>query len=295
MKRSLHVYCKYAVIRMIGFFSSPSGRMGNVLIQYIFLRQLAERIGTEFFHIRLPYSQYFEGFGRRNLSLKFLLSKKKWWVDLNAIESVGVDAFIKEAKDKNKKGYIIILKPPMLGHLFEFKEENPARFLKIKDKYWCGIENRENKTLVGLHFRGSDFKGWNDRAVLSTEYYRNAINAVLKRLAGDSEKVRWLLFTDDNEFLAYCETLKYLQSIGFDFVAGNADNPMMEDFCRLSQCDYIISSPSTFAIMAAIIGKENKKIIHNKEWVLYCVQKGESFWEDIMENCVPWYQVIELL
>lgn len=279
---------------MIGFLKPPSGRMGNVLIQYVFLRQLAERIGNDYFHVKLPYDQYFEDFGRRNVSLKLLLSKK-WRVDLRYIESAGMDAFIKEAADKNREGYTIVLEPPILGHLFEFKEENPARFLKVKEQYQSKIENRENKVLAGLHFRGTDFKAWNPMASLSAEYYRDSINCILKKFDDNPGKVRWLLFTDDNHFPPYCDTLEYLKSKGLDYVAGNADNPIMVDFCRLSQCDYIVSSPSTYAIMAAIMGKENKKIIHNRQWVEYCTQKGEAFWKEIKENSVPWYQVIALL
>lgn len=294
MKRSLHICYEYVVAKMIGFLELPSGRMGNVLLQYVFLRQLADRLGIDYFHMKLPYAQYFENFSRRNISWKLLFTRK-WQVDLKYIEDMGVDDFIKEAEDRSRDGYTIILKPPVLGHLFEFKEENPAKFLKIRAQYQCYVENPEKKVLAGLHFRGTDFKEWNDLAVLPTEYYLNAINYILKTVDGDAGRVRWLMFTDDNCFSTYCDTLKFLQDKGFDFVAGDAGNHAMEDFCRLSQCDYIVSSPSTFAIMAAIMGKENKKIIHNRKWVTSCSQKGEAFWKDIEGNKVPWYQVIGLI
>lgn len=279
---------------MIGFLKTPPGRMGNVLIQYVFLRQLSERIGIDYFHGKLPYAQYFEEFERRNISLKLLLSKK-WRVDLEHIEREGADVFIREAAERDREGYTIVLEPPVLGHLFEFKDENPARFLKVRRQYDHEMEPQEGKVLVGLHFRGTDFREWNRMASLPSEYYRDAIDSILKRFNGDSDKLRWYLFTDDNAFLPYCETVRYLQSRGLDFIAGNAGNPVMADFCRLSQCDYIVSSPSTYAVMAAILGKENKKIIHNRKWVAYCVQNGEAFWKEIEDHAVPWYQVIELV
>lgn len=39
---------------MIGFEKEPTGRMGNVLIQYVFLRQLAEKIGVDYFILNFP-------------------------------------------------------------------------------------------------------------------------------------------------------------------------------------------------------------------------------------------------
>lgn len=279
---------------MIGFLDVPSGRMGNVLIQYMFMRQLAEKIGIDYFHVKLPYDQYFEGLGRRNISLGLLLSKK-WQINLKYIENIGVDAFIEEAVNKNREGYAIVLEPPLLGHLFEFQEDNPARFLRIKEKYALKICNTDNKIMVGLHFRGTDFKAWNSVASLSAEYYLDAIELLMKELSEDPRGVCWKLFTDDNDFPAYCATVKYLQEKGADLVRGDAERSMIDDFYQLSQCDYIVSSPSTYAIVAAIMGKENKKVIQNKQWVEYCVQKGEVFWRKMKENEIPWYQVVEFL
>lgn len=279
---------------MIGFLDVPSGRMGNVLIQYMFMRQLAERIGIECFHVRLPYHQYFEEFERRNMSLQLALSKK-WRVNLKYIENIGVDAFIGEAINKNREGYSIVLEPPLLGHLFEFMEDNPARFLKIKEKYTQEICNTDNRVEVGLHFRGTDFKEWNSVASLTPEYYQDAIELLMKELSEDLRGVNWKLFTDDNDFPAYRDTVKYLQKKGADVLLGDANRSMIADFYQLSQCEYIISSPSTFAIVAAIIGKENKKIIQSKRWVEYCVQNGEEFWTKMKKNQVPWYSVMAFM
>ena len=57
----------------------------------------------------------------------------------------------------------------------------------------------------------------------------------------------------------------------------NSDNWGQMDFFNLSQCDYIISSPSTFCITAAMCGRKNKKIIHSKEWVVDYKLKTDYF------------------
>lgn len=275
---------------MIGFVHKPSGRMGNVMIQYVFLRQLSEKIGIDYFHIDLPYKEKVENFKKHNMSLGMLFHKK-WRVDMAYIERVGMSHFIEEAKNKDIEEYDIILQPPVLGHLFDYKEENPAKYIHISNQYKQDIENSTNCRWVGIHFRGTDFKGWNEKASLSYEYYREAIELLMNR----EQNLKFILFTDDNEFDAYKNVMKYLNKQKYNYIPGDANREMMVDFYQMSQCDYIISSPSTFAIMATLYGKENKQIIHNRQWVQYCVEQGEQFWIEIAENRVPYYNVVAII
>lgn len=266
---------------MIGFVKEPTGRMGNVLIQYVFLRQLAEKIGVDYFHPRLPYEKYFENFKRRRRGMKELF-KKKWFVSNDYICEVGIEKFIEEAK--GKEDYTIILKTPVLGHLLEWKDENQMRFIEVKDKFLDKrkISGNDNRKKVGLHFRGTDFKDWDIHAVLDFDYYKKAIDYV--RENAQCEDARFYLYTDDNEFETYQAIISYLKECKLDFEPGDATRPMMDDFIGLSECDIIISSPSTFAICAALLGKENKLIIHSKKWVDYCINRGEAFWKIVLEN-----------
>jgi len=48
----------------------------------------------------------------------------------------------------------------------------------------------------------------------------------------------------------------------------------------MTECDYIISSPSTFCISAGFVGK-NKKIIHSKDWIEKRVSVNDKFWTDL--------------
>lgn len=278
---------------MIGFLEKPTGRMGNVLIQYAFLRQLAERIGTDYFHVEMPYKEYFEEFGEKNLSWRVKFSKK-WMVTNAEILSLGIEKFLKECREREQKGYNIVLQPPVLGHLFEFKDENPGKYFRIKKEY---IEKWEvkNQILVGIHFRGTDFKEWNEVASLPFSYYKDAIDLILKDEEGKS--IGFVLFTDDEQFDPFQKTCDYLCRIDFDgeILYGDMSKPMIYDLYKLSNCDYIISSPSTYAIVAGIMGKKDKKIIHAKQWINHCVEKGESFWIDVSKNAVPYYVILDIL
>lgn len=276
---------------MIGFEKKPTGRMGNVLIQYVFLRQIAEKTGLDYFHPVLPYEQYFEGFKAKRRTLREFF-KPKWIVSNSHIKDVGVEQFINEVKEK--KDYSIILKPPVLGHLLEWHDENQMRFIRVKEE--CAdntvdVANDERKK-IGIHFRATDFREWDANAVLDFAYYKAGIDYVLDQMKESNPL--FLLFTDENEFDTYRQTISYLEEKGLDYVAGDAKRPMMRDFVGLSECDVIISSPSTFAICATLYGKENKKIIHSKKWVDYCINRDEEFWKTVQENENQYYDTVVL-
>ena len=56
----------------------------------------------------------------------------------------------------------------------------------------------------------------------------------------------------------------------------------------------MISSPSTFNIVAGMVGK-NKKIIHSKEWLDNRKNKNDRFWVELLENQDEDYSVWELI
>lgn len=276
---------------MIGFLEKPTGRMGNVLIQYMFLRQLAVKMNTDYYHVELPYREYFDDFQKHNITIKLLFSKK-WVIDNETINLLGIDKFIEYAKEKEKRGYNIVLKPPVLGHLFDFKDSNPAVFVCIKDKY-KNVAFEDDKIAVGVHFRGTDFAEWNEKASLCSSYYIEALSQIGNILGKDTYKVH--LFTDDIKFETYVETVEYLNKNEIDYQEESRQSSFIRDFVLLSQCDYMVSSPSTFAIVAGVLGKENKKIIHNKSWVDYCVENDENFWVDIKESNLSYYHIMSLV
>ena len=48
----------------------------------------------------------------------------------------------------------------------------------------------------------------------------------------------------------------------------------------MTECEYIISSPSTFCMTAGFIGKK-KRIIHSEQWLLDRINHEDKFWIDL--------------
>jgi hypothetical protein len=104
----------------------------------------------------------------------------------------------------------------------------------------------------------------------------------------------YALFTDDYSLESYGEVEKYLKENNLNFFLGKNTSDRrnyISDFSIMTECDYIISSPSTFCISAGFVGKE-KKIIHSKKWIEQRVEADDKFWMDLQsggnENYTAW-------
>jgi len=128
-----------------------------------------------------------------------------------------------------------------------------------------------DKINVGVHFRGLDFRIWDPKCLLDASYYINAIKFVIEEV---KENFKLTLYYDDIGLDSFKSVVKWLDDNKIEYSRGsctNRNDPNMwgqDDFFSLSQCDYIISSPSTFCVTAAMCGKKNKKIIHSKNFLV---------------------------
>jgi hypothetical protein len=199
------------------------------------------------------------------------------------------------AHKKNKKFFCV----PFLGYdLFQgniLGDYPPTeRYESFKfclgDKFFeeSGISTREvfklkrkpelPEKVCAIHFRGTDFHEWNPESILKSEYYCDSIDII------KNEASSFILFTDDVNLKSYKNVMKFLEKNNLKFFlghnTGNRDN-YVDDFSIMSECEWIISSPSTFCISAGFIGKK-KKIIHSKEWVSSRNEKHDKFWCDLM-------------
>mgnify|MGYP006162911183 CR=1 FL=1 len=90
------------------------------------------------------------------------------------------------------------------------------------------------------------------------------------------------------------EVARYLESIkvksNFEHITVGRGS-FKEDLYKLSICNYMISSPSTFAIWAAILSSVDVKVVHSQQWVDYCVGNGEEFWMNINNGGNEFYRV----
>ena len=262
--------------------------MGNRLFHYHFLRQVSKKTGINYFNIHFPESKYFEEFNTHKR--KFSLFRKQIKLSSQEVRKIDPDDFLKFVKAKNEASYDIIFKPPFLGEIFfDYIFYPPSDFIKIKKEYQKTFNFEiENKILVGLHFRGTDFETWNSKASLKPEYYQAAIQSCLSE--PENERLVFVLFTDDLNFKTYLETIDYLKKENLEFYLSDRFNFPISDFYHITQGDIVISSPSTFAILAACLGR-SKKIIHSRDWLDYAVSNNDKFWVDLIKSKSPYYSL----
>tara|TARA_R110000796_G_scaffold239892_2_gene360718 strand:+ start:700 stop:1395 length:696 start_codon:yes stop_codon:yes gene_type:complete len=142
-----------------------------------------------------------------------------------------------------------------------------------------------------IHFRGTDFHSWNPDSILSPKYYYDAIEKIVDQVSN------FILFTDDKTLESYVNVIKLLDKYGIEFIIGeNVSNRShyINDFATMSECDWIISSPSTFCITSGFIGK-SKNIIHSKEWIKNRIDNEDKFWKDLYNGGNQNYSLWEVI
>lgn len=231
------------------------GRFGNKLMYYNNLVQVSNHFKRDYSCPSFQNNHIFEFSNFPN-------------INLNYTTKTNSDFLIKNKFFDFEKN--IILLEPCLGDLFyEFDTLKTTDIFKFKENY-----NYQSGILsIGVHFRGNDFQYWDPKSILKTDYYLTSIDDIIKT----NNDVVFTLYTDDLKLDSFINTVNYLTENKINFNFGNP-NDLIGDFVKLSYSDIIISSPSTFSISAGFCGKENKKIIHSKEWVEYQCNKNDKFW-----------------
>lgn len=239
------------------------GQLGNQILHYNNLVQLSNLFKTEF--VSIPFFNN-EMFKLKNLN--FLISDYKIDEVLTA-EKLLYDNFNIE----QNKNYLIDV---CLHELF-FKFNKVSTFDIFKFKTNLPTENKKNIT---IHFRGGDYKIWDKKSQLKSDYYIDSINFVKNKI---QEEHIFNVLTDDYTLDSYQQTIKYLKNKNNEVRLGNKNLPT-NDFITISNSEYIISSPSTFCITAAFCGKPNKKIIHSNDWIKYKIESDyfrDIFWKEL--------------
>jgi hypothetical protein len=240
------------------------GRMGNILFHYNLVFQLSKKLQTDFF---IKTYNNFEIFDLpQNSNKTFSLFRKKIYQNLENCISP-------------KKDYLLC--GTYLGEQYsKYTLYNPKDFFKFK-KELIPIECASIK--VAIHFRGTDFLTWNPDSILSSEYYSIAINRVLDTY----DNVYFTIFTDDDNLKSLNDSIDHLKNKKANYKISN--NTFEVDFLNMSYSDIIISSPSTFAIWASILGRPKKCIFHSLNWVKNRVANNDKFWIDLYEKKLPFH------
>jgi hypothetical protein len=175
--------------------------------------------------------------------------------------------------------------------------------LALAEKFYnySNLSTREvfklkNKPVVkdgtcAIHFRGTDFHSWNPDAILDYNYYEQSLDNI-KDYAQD-----YILFSDDKNLEAYKKIKDKLDRESLSYSEGENTNDRtnyINDFALISECDSIISSPSTFCICAGFIGQD-KRIIHSNKWVQDRANKNDKFWKDLLNGGNENYSVWRLI
>lgn len=252
----------------------PIGGLGNQLFQYNFMAQLACRTGVKFLHSGYPNLDTF-GIQKPSRIKSLLLGLGASEISLTDIDQIGWSYFIDMVQSNLEREKAVRIKPGILGEYYkEITTIDPKEFIKIE----LGLKNPKQTPLLAIHFRGSDFYGWNARAVMDTGYYKDAIERIVSKKPNRYE-IR--IFSEDRES-------KVVKELENEFQCQVSYGSEREDFLEIANAEVIIASPSTFVFWSAVLGN-CQEIYYSREWLSYAAEEGMKFWIDLQSGTLPYF------
>lgn len=237
------------------------GRFGNKLLQYNSLLQLSKiyDVSCSFVRENNEIHHFFKN------AIAYIPSKKP--IKLLTCK------MILENEKLDFENYEYKLDDPaycLHNVFYKLTKYDPRNFLELKDEFKVNLQ--DDVLNIGIHIRGGDIickDGNNGREIHEFEYYKNAIEYILKTFC-KNRKYMFYICTDDTNFKTYKQTYNYLikEQIPFNVgeVIGN-QNQYIRDWAILNSCDILINSSSTFCVTAGFLNRKNSKIIHSKKWL----------------------------
>lgn len=119
-------------------------------------------------------------------------------------------------------------------------------------------------TTVSIHFRLGDYKKLQDyHPILTSEYYINALNTVLKDRQTNKPLRTVLYFCEDADFDEVLEKITYLQNVFPDLIFSRADNTLddWQQMILMSLCRDNIIANSTFSWWSAYFNANPTKTV----------------------------------
>jgi hypothetical protein len=252
----------------------PIGGLGNQLFQYNFMAQLAHRTGVKFLHSGYPNLETF-GIQKQSKMKSLILGLKASEISLADIDQIGWSQCINLVQSNLERKRSVRIKPGILGEYYkEVTTVDPKEFIKIES----GLKNRKQTPFLAIHFRGSDFYGWNARAVMDTRYYKDAIESIVSKKPNQFD-IR--IFSEDRES-------KVVKELEKEFRCQVSDGSEREDFLEIANAEVIIASPSTFVFWSAVLGN-CQEIYYSKGWLSYATEQGMKFWIDLRSGTLPYF------
>ena len=258
-----------------------SGRFGNRIFCLNSLIQISHYFGQELYCKKFNGAEIFTLY--ENLQYRNEVEPEiHHEIDMNSLSN---KSNVKLDREKN-----LLLDWNVNEFFFEYSQLSTYKILEYKEEYLVrglGMLNKmspgESKK-IAIHFRGNDYSLWDPKSLLPKSYYQDSIEEFMDLFGKDT---MFNLFTDDYSLPSFTETIQYLILEGCRFCVSNGLS-WSDDLIAMAYSDGIISSPSTFCMVAGFTGKEGKKIIHSKDWVDKYRAKSDYFrdvfWKELLEK-----------
>ena len=263
--------------------STPRGGFGNRVLSYLSLRHVAAANYVDYRSVNSSDSDLISGINRR----PFLPLALTRFQEISAAD-ISTDGGPDLVTSVLSEGKSLIIRGAMLGETFA-RFAAPASDLAIKNRaQLCQVHRKRapGKNLVTVHMRAGDFRTWDSNAILPAEYYITAI----KRVEEDFAPLKIRICIDDATHPGLADTEKYIRQRGLERAELDCLSPFECDFAAMASSRVLISSPSTFAVCAGLLG--TPEVIHNRAWVNNRISRNEMFWEKVMLNELPGYRVL---
>ena len=274
---------------MITYKTMPTGGLGNRLFQYHFLLQVGNQLGAR---TLIPWGKDSQ-FVTKNTShlshrIDTFTDSKAAFSSKDFGDPLSVE-LIEKIQELTSLKSSVSLVPPFLGEwFFQSCFRNPKTLFKPQPRLDVG------QPFIALHIRGGDFAAWNPDAILPADYYISAIEQSLTQ----EGNLPVVIVTDDTsqsaiELIrqAYPQQTTMGEQVRRDLKQLSSFHG---DFALLGAAKTLISSPSTFAIWASILG-ENASVIHSKSWVESMAARGDVFWLKLLAGGNAFYHASELI
>lgn len=202
------------------------------------------------------------------------------------------ERFVDDLRKIYRAGKSVDVKGAMLGETLAQHLVTPISELVKSKAELCShhLAERGERSLVSLHFRAGDFHQWDPDAILPFSYYSRALDYLESEI--DEGAIVRLVF-DDERHPALSSVRDKVKAKGWSLSDTECFDRFQCDFAALSSSSFLVSSPSTFAISAALLGTPS--VIHSQSWVSNRMARGELFWEKISSNSLVGHSTMALL
>jgi hypothetical protein len=199
-------------------------------------------------------------------------------ISLFAIDQIGWTRSIEIVQSNLKRERSVRVKPGILGEYYkEVTTTHPKHFIKSEPD----LGTSRVGPLLAIHFRGTDFYGWNAKAVMDVAYYKTAVENIVTHKSFPYE-IR--IFSEDRD----SEVVEELKN---HFKCEVSYGSEQRDFLELSSAEVIIASPSTFVFWSAVLGN-CKEIYYSRDWLSHATENGMKFWIDLRSGTLPYFPIV---